>query len=212
MWLILGGGEHTTQEYIIKSSIQKGIKTALEKQSDTISFVKAFANDTTLEDNIADVVVCSQSFHWMEPAETLAEINRILKKGGIFAAIDCDWPPVCNRQAEEAYNQLSEKVTELSVVCKENDSYHWDKDKHLYNIRKSGYFSYCGEIVFCNREKCSSKRFIELAKSQGGLQAILKIAPEKIEPYIKKFEDIISNVLKDTFWLDFCYRMRIGIK
>ncbi|HBR30515.1 MAG TPA: class I SAM-dependent methyltransferase, partial [Clostridiales bacterium] len=112
---------------IIKSSIQKGIKTALEKQSDTISFVKAFANDTTLEDNIADVVVCSQSFHWMEPAETLAEINRILKKGGIFAAIDCDWPPVCNRQAEEAYNQLSEKVTELSVVCKENDSYHWDK-------------------------------------------------------------------------------------
>ena len=40
----------------------------------------------------ADIVTCSQSFHWMEPEPTLAEIARILRPGGVFAAYDYDWP------------------------------------------------------------------------------------------------------------------------
>lgn len=72
------------------------LNKALEKATDHMIFIKAFANETALDNEMADVIVCSQSFHWMEPTETLREINRILKPGGIFATVDCDWPPVCN--------------------------------------------------------------------------------------------------------------------
>lgn len=68
------------------------LKAAMEKTSNTISFIRAFASDTTLERETADAVVCSQSFHWMEPAETLREIDRILKPGGVFATVDCVLP------------------------------------------------------------------------------------------------------------------------
>lgn len=49
----------------------------------------------------------------MEPFQTLSEINRILKDGGIFATVDCDWPPVCNWVAEKAYCDLFNKINEI---------------------------------------------------------------------------------------------------
>ena len=69
---------------------QAGINASQKYLTDVI-FKKADAYDTGLEDSMADIVNCSQSFHWMEPDRALKEIARILKTGGIFAAYDCDW-------------------------------------------------------------------------------------------------------------------------
>ena len=53
----------------------------------------------------ADVVLAVQALHWMEPASTFAEVARLLRPGGVFAAIDCDWPPsVGHARAEQAWH------------------------------------------------------------------------------------------------------------
>lgn len=65
-----------------------------------------YGDDTGLPDGWADVVACSQSFHWMEPASTLKEAARILQPGGLFMAYDYDTIPLCNRRAETAYQVL----------------------------------------------------------------------------------------------------------
>ena len=65
-----------------------------------------YGDDTCLPDGWADVVACSQSFHWMEPASTLKEAARILQPGGLFMAYDYDTVPLCNRRAETAYQVL----------------------------------------------------------------------------------------------------------
>lgn len=115
-----------------------------------IRFVNAFAHETGLAPECADLVTCSQSFHWMEPEETLQEVNRILKPGGIFATYDCDWPPVCDRRAEEAYNDLQRRIQELASATKDYaDSFlRWEKSEHLSRIQESGFFGYTREIVF----------------------------------------------------------------
>ena len=162
-----------------------------------------------------DAVVCSQSFHWMEPESTLAEVNRILKPGGVFATVDCDWPPVCHWQAEKAYTELFRKVLEIEETNPDvkNSFVRWNKEGHLANIRRSGVFTYAREIVFSNTEKCTSERLAELAKSQGGLQTILKKAPEMIEKDLVAFEKAVSATFgHDEFDIDFGYRMRIGVK
>lgn len=189
------------------------LREAVKKTTDTLSFIRAFAGDTTLERETADAVVCSQSFHWMEPAETLREIDRILKPGGVFATVDCDWPPVCGWEAELAYDSLTRTAEELlKKTGGDRLAHKWEKEKHLENIRQSGYFRYCREIVFCHREEGSAERLIRLAESQGGIQTLLKNNPEAIEPRLAEFREKIRRLLEGRFPMEFCYRMRIGVK
>lgn len=190
------------------------LNIARAKSDSGIEFIKAYSHSTGLPADSADVVVCSQSFHWMNPTDTLAEINRILRKGGIFAAVDCDWPPVCKANVEIAYMNLFNKVR---VIEEENENirstfHRWSKNEHLRNITQSGYFKYCREIVFDNSEECGVERFLGLAQSQGSLQTILKKAPELIENDYMNFQKAIYKDFGDISKISFCYRMRIGIK
>ncbi|MEO1062951.1 MAG: class I SAM-dependent methyltransferase [Actinomycetota bacterium] len=66
-----------------------------------LTFRAGWGHDTGLESGCADLVTCVQAFHWMEPTATLAEFARLLRPGGVFAAIDCDWPPAVGSVAAE---------------------------------------------------------------------------------------------------------------
>lgn len=191
------------------------ITIARKKQTCGVSFVKAYSHNTGIADNIADVVICSQSFHWMEPNQTLNEINRVLNGNGIFASVDCDWPPICHWEVEQSYNELFNKV---SIIEKENmefqdNFFRWDKNKHLSHIVECGHFRYAREIVFINTEKCTTSRLVNIALSQGGLQNILKQKPEAIISEVNKYKEKVYTTFGNSeFSIDFCYRMRIGIK
>lgn len=191
------------------------LNVAKKKHNKNISFINAYSDNTGLDDNSIDVVVCSQSFHWMEPKSTLGEINRILKNGGVFATVDCDWPPVLNWQADMAYSELYAKVRQIeSEIPEIRDSFvRYSKDKHLGNIKASGYFRYSRELLFSNTESCTKDRFVNIILSQGSLQEILKRRPELIVDDVDNFENVINNLLDDKeFDIDFSYRMRIAVK
>lgn len=202
-------------EKIIGIEPNEEMLSVARQKSDAVSFIKAYSDNTTLPDNSTDIIICSQSFHWMNPTDTLAEVNRILKPNGIFATVDCDWPPVCSLEAERAYSQLLNKVRFIELENKDvfKTFQRWNKDKHLQNIKQSGYFRYSREIVFMSKEKCNADRFIGIALSQGGLQTILKIQPDLIENDVELFEKKIKSVYGNSeFDIGFCYRMRIGVK
>ena len=191
------------------------LEVAYRKTRDSIGFVKGFSHDTGLPDQLADAVVCSQSFHWMEPVQTLREVNRILKEGGVFASVDADWPPVYHWIVEKEYEDLFNRVAAIEDKNPELKNLYvkWDKENHLHNIRSSGYFRYSREIVFSNRESCDGNRLINLALSQGGMQSLLKCMPERILPDVKKFKALVQRTYgESTFDIDFSYRMRIGVK
>lgn len=47
----------------------------------------------------------------MEPVSTLAEVARVLRPGGVFAALDADWPPVTGvADAERAWQVFHRRV------------------------------------------------------------------------------------------------------
>ena len=70
-----------------------------------VRYVRAFANETGLPDTYAELVTCSQSFHWMEPVSTLREAARLLRPGGLFAAYDYDVPPLLHPDIDAAYTE-----------------------------------------------------------------------------------------------------------
>ncbi len=188
---------------------------AMKKQTDGITFRKAYSHETGLPGLFTDAVVCSQSFHWMEPKSTLAEVNRILRPGGVFAAVDCDWPPLCGWEAEKAFCDLMQAVKETEAAWPELKSSfkYWDKNGHLDNIKRSGHFRYAREIVFSNREPGSAERFIDLALSQGGLQSVLRFDAVLINRQIEVFKETVRKTLGEgNIDIGFGYRMRIAVK
>ena len=77
----------------------------------TVRYVSGWSDATGLPDGCADVVLAVQALHWMEPDATLSEVGRLLRAGGVFAAIDCDWPPsVGDARAEQAWHTARANV------------------------------------------------------------------------------------------------------
>jgi SAM-dependent methyltransferase len=77
-------------------------KAQAQTDARNVSYRDGWSHDTGLVDESADIVVASQALHWMEPTSTLAEVARLLRPGGVFAAIDCDFPPSVGSAPAEA--------------------------------------------------------------------------------------------------------------
>jgi ubiquinone/menaquinone biosynthesis C-methylase UbiE len=184
------------------------------KQHKDLKFIKGSSYDTTIADAAVDIVTCSQSFHWMEPVATLAEIDRILQPNGILVIYDCKWPVTVSYKSEISYSKLFRKVAELHERYKEvlPEERQWPKNEHLHNLERSGFFAYCTDIYFENKELCDSKRFIGMALSQGQLQTLVKNDVAELGEEIKRFEKAVAEDLDRKKPMLVSYKMIVGLK
>jgi SAM-dependent methyltransferase len=178
-------------------------------EAGNVRFVQAYAQATGLPDGAADIVTSSQSFHWMEPAATLAEAARILRPGGVFAAYDYDWPPVVHPDVEAAFEELLKRVARRR---EERGRMRYAKEGHLERIRASGHFRHVREVVFHSRERGSAERVVGMALSLGPLTVLLDEASEE-ELGLEQLRDVAGRALGDReVELFLCYRARLGVK
>jgi ubiquinone/menaquinone biosynthesis C-methylase UbiE len=181
---------------------------------DHLRFVSGLSHELGLPDGSVDIVTCSQSFHWMEPQSTLHEFARVLRPGGIFAAYDCDWPPVVDWQLEQAYLHLNTEADHraASLAPQENQAHKWSKDGHLQQIEQSGLFRYSREIVFHHHETFDADRYVNLALSQGGLQTAVKLGATDLLTIADEFRQLAARIFAgESREVLFSYRMRLGI-
>ncbi|HTU64447.1 MAG TPA: class I SAM-dependent methyltransferase [Steroidobacteraceae bacterium] len=59
----------------------------LSAELPAVRTLRASAQDLPLAPASADAVICAQSFHWFAGAESLAEIRRVLKPGGMLGLV-----------------------------------------------------------------------------------------------------------------------------
>lgn len=182
--------------------------------SDPITFRYGYSHDTGISDGTADIVTCSQSLHWMEPAATFAEAARILRPGGVFAAYDCDWPPTIPWEAEVAYLAALERAESIGADRRFYSGVErWDKSGHLQRMRESGRFRYVKEIVLHHAEPGSAERLVGLWLSQGGVATLLKRGMTEDEiglpPFRAEAERVLGTGLAPWYW---SYRVRFGVR
>lgn len=193
---------------------QAEIRAAQSANTASIEFRAGYSHATGLPDACADIVTCSQALHWMEPATAFAEIVRILRPGGIFAAYDCDWPPTFNLAVEHAYNDCLSQATIIEQTRGlSRDVQYWDKRQHLERMRASGHFRFVRELVVHHTEQGNAARLVGLALSQGQVAALLKAGVSEDEIGITGLRAVATHVLGDTnipwFW---SYRVRLGMR
>jgi len=175
-----------------------------------VRFVQAFAQETGLPDGVADVITCSQSFHWMEPEPTLAEAARILRSGGVFAVYDYDWPPVVHPDVEAAFEEMVQRIGMRRAL---RGQPRHTKDMHLDRIRDSGHFRYVREIVLHSRERGSAARIVGMALSLGPLTVMLKEGVSEEEVGLAALREAAHRALGEReVGLFLCYRVRLGVR
>ncbi len=192
---------------------QAEARTAALPHAESVRYQKGLSTETGLPDGCADIVTCSQSLHWMEPAPTFAEVARVLRPEGVFAAFDCDWPPAIHWEAEAAYTAFLDQVRRVE---NERGVYEavkrWSKKQHLDRMRDSGRFRFAREIAVHHTEAGDAERLVQLALSQGSVSTLLRRGVTDEEIGLDRLRQAVRGALGDrTVPWYFCYRVRLGI-
>jgi ubiquinone/menaquinone biosynthesis C-methylase UbiE len=194
-------------------------KEAIRKVEDhpyaaQIEYREGVAHQTGLPDGCADIVTCAQSFHWMEPTSTLAEIARILRPGGLFAAYDYDWPPTLNWELDLLSQEVGERFVELVKARRLAGTLKlWSKDTHLDHIRESAHFRFTREVVLHHIEQGDAARFLEMMRTNAfSHQFQLKTITEQEIGFDRLSSAAFQSIGSEPIPWYLSYRVRIGIK
>lgn len=179
-----------------------------------ITYQAGVAHETGLPDNSVDIVTCAQSFHWMEPSITLAEVARVLRPGGVFAAYDYDWPPTVVWEVDRAFEEFDQRFHHLMQMRGGgNRAPKWSKAQHLERIRESGRFRFTRELLLHHREEGDAKRFFEMIMTNGYNFHIRRGVVSEEELRVDQLKEAALKYIGVTpMPLYFSYRVRIAIK
>ncbi len=182
-------------------------------EAGSIRFQAGIAAETGLPDGCADIVTCSQSFHWMEPKSTLAEIARILHSGGVFAAYDYQRPPTIDWEAEQVLLTFWSRLTAVREARGLSQERRWPKEEHLSHMRDCGHFRYTRESWAHNVESGNAERLAGYARSHGGISSLLRQGLSDAEMGLDVLREAADRILgsQPRPWF-VGYAIRIAIK
>lgn len=176
-----------------------------------IEYRAGTAEQTGLPDSCADIVTASQAFHWMEPAATLAEVGRILKPGGLFAAYDYDWPPTTHWELDQLIQENNGRVVSMLRERGLASSLKiYPKKKHLDNMRDSNVFRFIREIFLHHIEYGDAARFLANAQSNA-FSGTLSLTDAELG--LDQLKAAVHQYIgpEPILWF-VSYRVRIGVK
>jgi ubiquinone/menaquinone biosynthesis C-methylase UbiE len=176
-----------------------------------VRFQKGDSTQTGLPDACADIVIAAQSLHWMEPVATFAEIARLLRLGGVFAAIDYDFMPTFNWEAQKLMQDFQKGLRRFSVSPERGQE--WPKESHLERMILSGYFRYTHEFALHHVEQGSADRLCGLVLTHAFAQTVLKHGYTEEQIGVPEFRAAAVRILgSGTQDWYFTHRVRIGIR
>jgi SAM-dependent methyltransferase len=176
-----------------------------------IEYREGVAQQTGLPAGCADIVTAAQSFHWMEPTPTLAEIARILRPGGVFAAYDYDSPPTIHWELDHLAHEMNMRMVELIQKHGLAQSLKiWPKNKTLDPLRVSTHFRFTHEVLLHHIDQGDAARYLEMMQSTAfGHQfqfIVQEIGFDRLKHAASQY---IGSKPIPWYW---SYRVRIGIK
>lgn len=170
-----------------------------------LRYLQASALRTGLSAGCADIVTCSQSFHWLEAGPAIAEIVRILRPGGLFAAYDYDWPPLTDWAVDAAFL----RVIEASGV----DPSRPEKARHVDALLRSGRFRAVREVFVHARRVAQAGEIAQLPRVFGPVARRLDEGTTIQELGLDQYEAAVRSRLNpgaNTMW--WSYRVRLAVK
>jgi ubiquinone/menaquinone biosynthesis C-methylase UbiE len=180
-----------------------------------ISYREGFSHQTGLPAGCADIVVCAQALHWMEPQSTFIEARRVLRPGGVFASCDYDWPPTTsNWEADLAFDECWNQVDRVEEEFQSQllPVKHWEKNLHLSRMGASSCFRFTKEILMQHVDTGNAERLVGLLLSQGSVMSLIKLGVSEEKLGITRLREAAKQALgthqQPWYWSS---RIRYGV-
>jgi SAM-dependent methyltransferase len=170
-----------------------------------IEYLQASALRTGLSGACAEIVTCAQSFHWLDAGPAIAEIARILRPGGLFAAYDYDWPPLIDWEVDAAFL----RVIEAAGV----DPSRPEKARHIQNLIHSGRFRAVREVFLHSRQAARADEIAQLPRVFGPVARRLDEGATEHDLDLDLFKEAVRHRLspgRNMMW--WSYRIRLAVK
>jgi SAM-dependent methyltransferase len=168
------------------------------------------AEATGLGSDSADIVTASTAMHWFDHRQALPEIIRVLRPGGVLAAFGPTWPPRIDPELDAAVEAFDERMTRLETErgLRPADA----GDEHATAMRGSGLFRYVAEIGMHGREDGDAARILALARSRGGVAALLADGATEDEIGLTDLAEAAARqlVVSRPWWWTF--RVSLGVR
>ena len=192
---------------------RQAVKTTKALKLSGITYQDGTSTDTSLPDGCADIVTCCQALHWMEPKATFAEIARILRPGGVFAACDARHPPAMMWEAMKAFETFHKEANRAAKVHGILPVEKWPKEAHLKRMKASKQFRFVTKLAVHGEEYGDGERLMGLAKSSSIVPALVKLGLTQGQIGLAQLQETAKRVLgaKREPWY-FTYIVRVGVK
>ncbi len=178
---------------------------AAARPGPNVEYRHASADATGLPDGCADVVTCAQSFHWMEHRSTIAEIARILRPEGVFAAYDYDWPPLVHWRIDQAFLA----VIEASGI----DPLRPEKAGHAARLRDSRRFRSVREFYVHRGERREAEQIALLPFVFGPIVRRLNEGVTEEDLGLDRWREVVDrNIESESTCLWWSYRVHAAVK
>lgn len=205
--------EHALRVIGIEPSGDMREEAVRRTEAANVRYQPGYSHDTGLPASCAQIVTCMQALHWMEPQSTFAEAQRLLTPGGVFAAIDYDWPPLtASWRADQLWAACNERANRLEATIPGERPPRWDKASHAARMRDSGCFRLVREALLHHVDAGDCDRFVGLLRSQGGVMDLLKAGHTDKELGLLELERLARSELGHDpapwYW---SARVRIGV-
>lgn len=178
-----------------------------------VQYREGFSHATGLPDACAQIVTAMQALHWMDPQGTFTEVARLLVPGGVFAAVDYDWPPASGSwRTDQLWSTCNERALRLEAALPGERPARWHKSGHAVRMHESGCFRFVCDTALHHVDAGNWERSLGLLRSQGGVMDLLRSGVAESELGIPELESLARRELGEQerpfYW---SARVRIGV-
>jgi SAM-dependent methyltransferase len=180
-------------------------------RTDNVRYRAGSSYSAGLDDGCVDILTCSQSLQWMQPEPTLAEVRRVLRPGGVFAAYQYEILQTPYWEPEAAFGEVRRRVSALNTelgVSQERP--RWPLS--LEGVKQAGQFRDCRELFLHSVEEGDADRLVGFALSEGSTTTLLARGYTEDDLGVGLLRDAAARWLAEAAPWWFSYRVIVALR